>query len=268
MNPFSHHSQVLIELTSLITDLPLRVYGHTIEVVTFLDTSTQYHCRTTDLQVTMFRFGGRTVARMFTANCYRSFATESSVELPQAADTAGRYATALYQAARKSDSLDLVALDVTRMQEMQSTISALDEFLGNPSLPRSAKVDALGEIIKRSDFSPTFSQFLMVMAENGRTMEMKKSLQSFQSIMSSLKGKVMCKVTTTEPLTEWEMALLKKRIKGRFFADKSDVELSLETAIDEELLGGLTIQVGDRFMDLSVRTELRKLQDSVSKAIS
>lgn len=216
----------------------------------------------------MLRLGGRTVSRLLSGNACRGFATEASVELPKAVDTPGRYATALYQAARKSGSLDSVESDVGRMLEMQSTIPSLDEFLSNPSLPRSAKVDALGEIVKRSDFSPTFSQFLMVMAENGRTTDMKKSLDAFQTIMSSLQGKVVCKVTTTEPLTEWEMALLKKRIKLRFFADKPEADLTVETAIDEELIGGLTIQVGDRFMDLSVRTELRKLQDTVSKAVS
>lgn len=216
----------------------------------------------------MLRSGGRAISRMFAGNGRRGFAVEASVELPKAIDTPGRYATALYQAARKNDALESVESDVGRMLEMQSTIPSLDEFLSNPSLPRSAKVDTLGEIVKRSDFSPTFSQFLMVMAENGRTVDMKKSLDSFQNIMSFFKGKVVCKVTTTEPLTEWEMALLKKRIKHRFFADKPDTELTVESAIDEELLGGLTIQVGDRYMDLSVRTELRKLQDTVSKTMS
>lgn len=216
----------------------------------------------------MLRSGGRAISRVFGGNGLRGFAAEASVELPKAADTPSRYASALYQAARKSGALESVGSDVERMLKMQSTIPSLDEFLSNPSLPRFAKVDTLGEIVKRSEFSPTFSQFLMVMAENGRTVDMKKSLNVFQDIMSSFKGKVVCKVTTTEPLTEWEMALLKKRIKHRFFADKPDTELTVESAIDEELLGGLTIQVGDRFMDLSVRTELRKLQDTVSKAMS
>lgn len=212
----------------------------------------------------MLRSAARLASRAIVNSQRRSLSAEAA-EIPSAVDTAGRYATALYHAANKTKSMEAVSADVTRMQEMQSTIPTLDEFLLNPTLPRSAKLDALSEVIARSSFSPTFSQFLMVMAENGRTADAGKALEAFQNILSALKGEVICKVTTTTPLSEWEMALLKKKIKQRFFADKADAEVTVETAIDADLIGGLTIQVGDRFMDLSTRTELRKLQEVILK---
>lgn len=154
------------------------------------------------------------------------------------------------------------------MQDMQATNPTLDEFLLNPTLPRTAKTSAIGEIVKRADFSDVFSQFMIVLAENGRTKEAAKTFTAFQDIIAMLKGEVVVKVTTTVPLSEWELALLKKKIKQRFFAEKPDAELTVETAIDEDILGGLTIQVGDRFMDLSTRTELRKLQEVIVKSVS
>lgn len=189
-------------------------------------------------------------------------------EIPRAVDTAGRYATALYNAAKKTNSLDTVVKDVGEMQSMQASNPTLNAFLANPTLPRSAKTEVVSDLVKKSGFSDIFSHFLIVMAENGRTEEATKTLHSFQDIIKALKGEVVVKVTTTMPLSEWELALLKKEIKNRFFADKPDAELSVETAIDEELLGGLTIQVGDRFMDLSTRTELRKLQEVILKSVS
>lgn len=192
----------------------------------------------------------------------------SSQDLPRPVDSPGRYASALFNAARKMNSLEDVILDVNRMKEMNESTPVLADFLKNPTLPKAAKVEILGQVIKRSDFNMTFSHFLMVVAENGRTTELPKTLVAFQEIIASLKGEVICKVTTTEPLTIWELALLKKRIKKRFFANKPDAEVTLETAIDENILGGLTIQVGDRFMDLSTRTELRKLQDSIVQSVA
>lgn len=220
----------------------------------------------------MLRFGvARAMARFSATASPRRLATqvsvESSTEIPRAVDTAGRYATALYNAAKKTNSLDAVIEDVSQMQSMQSTNATLDEFLSNPTLPRTAKTEALSDIVKKSGFSDIFSQFMIVMAENGRTEEAAKTLTSFQDIIAALKGEVIVKVTTTLPLSEWELALLKKEIKNRFFADKPDAELTVDTAIDEELLGGLTIQVGDRFMDLSTRTELRKLQEVILKSV-
>lgn len=218
----------------------------------------------------MQRLFGRSAVRVVSRAPSRAFAAEAviSQEIPKPVDTAGRYATALYSAATKTSTLDSVIADAERMREMQATNSTLSEFLKNPSLPSSAKVETMTEIIKKAGFSQTFSQFLMVMAENGRMNETEKSLNSFQDIIATLKGEVIVKVTTTIPMSEWEMALLKKKIKHRFFSEKPDAELTVETAIDQDLMGGLTIQVGDRFMDLSTRTELRKLQEMISKSVA
>ncbi|CAN8066448.1 unnamed protein product [Agarophyton chilense] len=217
----------------------------------------------------MLRLVSRRVPRIGGSYSLRTFSVETAQveQLPKAVDTAGRYAHALYNAAKKTNSLDVVITDVNTMQDMVAKNTTLSEFLVNPSLPRTAKVEVISEIVGKSGFSDTFSKFLMVMSENGRTSEASKALTSFQDMVGALKGEVVVKVTTTIPLSDWELALLKKKIKQRFFAQKPGAELTVETAIDEELLGGLTIQVGDRFMDLSTRTELRKLQEVISQAI-
>lgn len=210
----------------------------------------------------MARSVSTTVSRNYTA------AATAEVEIPRAVDTAGRYATALYNAAKKTNTIDAVVSDVNRLQSMQSANRTLSEFLANPTLPRSAKTETMTEIVKKSGFSDVFSNFMIVMAENGRMGESTKALSSFQEIIATVKGEVVCKVTTTIPLSEWELALLKKKIKKRFFGDKPDAELTVETAIDEGLMGGLTIQVGDRFMDLSTRTELRRLQEVILQSVA
>lgn len=217
----------------------------------------------------MLRIGALSALRSLSRTHSRALSTAAAqVELPKAIDSPGRYANALYSAALKTNSVDAVAADVDAMQTMQSTNSTLDAFLKNPTLPRSAKVDTLNTIVGKSGFSKTFSQFMLVLAENGRTAESAKVFTAFQEIIALLKGEVIVKVTTTDPLSEWELALLKKKIKQRFFSHLPDAELTMETAIDEDLIGGLTIQVGDRFMDLSTRTELRKLQEVILKSIS
>lgn len=192
----------------------------------------------------------------------------SKDDIPKASGTAGRYSMALFNAANRVGSLDAVAGDVNRMEELRTSSPALDEFLRNPSLPRIAKRETLETILSRESFSTTFTQFMYVMADNGRTPESAKIFAAFQDIMAAIKGEVVVKVISAMPFSEWEMALLKKKVKQRFFEGKADTELTVETAIDEDLIGGMTIQVGDRFMDLSTRTELRKLQEEILKSVS
>lgn len=153
------------------------------------------------------------------------------------------------------------------MQLWRAESKTFDGFLQNPTLSRSAKMEIISEVMRKAGFSDTFTHFMMIVAENGRTLDSDKILQAFQDIMSTLKGEVVVKVTTTAPLTEWELALLKKNVKLRFFAHNPDTDITVETILDDSLIGGFTIQVGDRFMDLSTRTELRKLQEVIQKTM-
>lgn len=198
----------------------------------------------------------------------RSLATAaiSAHDLPKAPGTAGRYSMALYNAATNIGSLDAVTADVARIEELRNQCGEFDEFLRNPSLPRAAKRVTLEKILEREDFSPTFVHFMYVIADNGRTPESSKIFAAFQDIIAVIKGEVVVKVISAVPFPEWELALLKKKVKERFF-DGKETELTVETEIDEELIGGMTIQVGDRFMDLSTRTELRKLQEEILKSV-
>ena len=207
-------------------------------------------------------------ARAILRQSVRRFSTAAQAELPQAVGTAGRYSSALYKAATKQGCLDIVSKDVEKMQQMRESNTKLDEFLRNPSLTRSSKVEAIGEIMSKGGFSKTFTQFMLVIAENGRTSESSRILQSFQDTIATLKGEAVVKVTSAMPMTEWELALLKKNVKKRFFQENPEADLTVETVVDHNLLGGLTIQVGDRFMDLSTRTELRKLQEVIQETVA
>lgn len=213
----------------------------------------------------------RSVGRLARASTCRGYAAAAesaqSANMPKASGTFGRYASALYSAASKQGALETISGDVAAMQEMQDSTPALDSFLRNPTLPRSAKVATLTEVSKKAGFSPIFSNFLSVVAENGRTAEADKILKTFADMIASTKGEVVLKVTSTVPLSEWELALLKKNVQGRFF-EGAAADFTVETTIDESLLGGLTVQIGDRFMDLSTRTELRKLTDVIGASLN
>lgn len=188
-------------------------------------------------------------------------AAAEAVDMPKATGAFGRYASALYSAAMKGGELEEVSADVRALQSMQKTSPAFDSFMNNPTLPRSAKVAALADVAKNADFTSTFSNFMMVIAENGRTSEAENILKSFSEMIASTKGEVVLEVTSTVPLSEWELALLQKKIRNRFFGGVA--EFTVKTAIDESLLGGLTVMIGDRFLDLSTKTELRKLTEVI-----
>jgi F-type H+-transporting ATPase subunit delta len=65
-------------------------------------------------------------------------------------------------------------------------------------------------------------------------------------------------VTSAAPLSADETAAVKRRVEAM-----SGAAVELSSVVDESLIGGLTIRVGDRLLDASVRGRLERLRDQL-----
>ena len=204
-------------------------------------------------------------AATFSASSSASAVIQKDDTAPTVHGLIGRYATALYNSASKASKLEAVKQDIDQLQEMRRTSSAFNDFLKDPTLPRSLKGETLEALMKKAGFSEVSRHFMMVLAENGRTAEAEKIMKTFQEMMMSQKGDIVAQLTTCGPVPEWELALIRKELKKSLCPEGQS--LTIETGYDYDLLGGFTVQVGDKFMDCSTRTELRKLQTIMDEAI-
>merc|ERR1719329_817859 len=73
------------------------------------------------------------------------------------------------------------------------------------------------------------------------------------------KGEVKAVVTSAKPLPKKEMDELMQTLKGMLAPGQTSIQL--ETKVNPGLVNGVTIELGgDKFMDLSVASRLKKLQ--------
>ena len=68
-------------------------------------------------------------------------------------------------------------------------------------------------------------------------------------------------VTSALPLSEDQ----KKRVEERLLETTGFVSLEMEYAVDESLLGGLVIRIGDRVVDGSIKTRLEEIRRDLMK---
>ena len=68
----------------------------------------------------------------------------------------------------------------------------------------------------------------------------------------------MATVTSAVPLTNDETAAILSRVEAM-----AGTRIDLHEAVDPGLIGGLTIQVGDRLLDASIRGRLERLRDQL-----
>jgi F-type H+-transporting ATPase subunit delta len=71
-------------------------------------------------------------------------------------------------------------------------------------------------------------------------------------------GVVVANVTSAQPLEPAELAAIAERV-----AATSGARVEVHSAVDPALIGGLTVRVGDRLIDASVRGRLSRLRESL-----
>ncbi|NWT62876.1 ATPO synthase, partial [Erythrocercus mccallii] len=152
----------------------------------------------------------------------------------------GRYATALYSAASKQKKLEQVEKELTRVWV------------------RCCKAGTPGGGSRGSSlllFSREGLGFYLL-AENGRLRYTPGIVSAFGKIMSAFRGEVVCTVTTAQPLDEANLSELKSALNG--FLAKGEV-LKLETKTDPSILGGMIVNIGEKYVDMSTRSKIQKL---------
>lgn len=109
------------------------------------------------------------------------------------------------------------------------------------------------------------SNFLETLADNGRLNEFEKISVSFGQLMSAHRGEVTGTVTTAAPLDAKIKAQLEAALKKNFIEAKQT--LSLSAKVDPSILGGMVVQVGDRTIDLSVSSKIKRINAALAESI-
>lgn len=111
--------------------------------------------------------------------------------------------------------------------------------------------------------NPITTEFLAVVADNGRANELGSFFATFLKTYSATSASATGIIKTAKPLTEWQRASLERRLLKMFYPDGSVEELNVEYELDESLLGGITASIEDRFVDMSLRREVVGVEEIV-----
>jgi F-type H+-transporting ATPase subunit delta len=80
----------------------------------------------------------------------------------------------------------------------------------------------------------------------------------YQRLLNQKRGVVSALVTSAKPLTPDEDAAVRARV-----AQLTGATVDVTTAVDPALIGGLTVRIGDRLIDASVRGRLERLREQL-----
>jgi F-type H+-transporting ATPase subunit delta len=168
---------------------------------------------------------------------------------------AGRYATALFEAALDAKKLKGVEADLKTFAGLLEGSADLERLVRSPVFTADEQQRAIAEISRKAKISGLTANFLGLIAKNRRLFAVADMIRAFKALAAAHRGEVSADVTSASKLSAAQTKALRTSLKS---ALGQDVQLTAH--VDESLLGGLVVKVGSRMIDSSLRTKLDNLQ--------
>ena len=105
-------------------------------------------------------------------------------------DIEGRYATALYTAATKKKNLDTVEIDLKKLQSTFDASKTIKSYVQSPVIRKRDKIASMKTLGRELKFCDSTSNFLVLLAENGRLDVLRGIMNSFQLLMAAHRNEV------------------------------------------------------------------------------
>jgi F-type H+-transporting ATPase subunit O len=186
------------------------------------------------------------------------------VKLPSASfGTNGKYAAALFRASVKGSDMKTVTSDMTSLLDTISKDDKLDTFFKLTSVGKEEKAKVLNQVTGK--MSPIVQGFVLTLAENGRLGHLRNIFSQFQELAAAHSGVFQATVKSAEPLGDADKKRLQSALNAKAGKGKS---VDISYVIDTEIKGGLVVDLGDQWMDLSLSSQIRKASSSIASQIN
>lgn len=171
---------------------------------------------------------------------------------------ARRYARALFRVSSADVSKQEGYLEIlTSIAELFRNDS-IRKILVSPVMPKDLKINVLEYAAGNSDTDPLFKNFVKTVVEAGRVGVFADLAQLFRDLLNEKQGIAEAVVSSVVPLTDSDKTALSERLKKI-----TEKEVKLKYQIDKDLLGGIFVQMGNKVIDLSLRSRLQKMTQLV-----
>lgn len=172
------------------------------------------------------------------------------------------YAKALIGAAEKSNATSDVIEELDSLvDDVLVKFPDFEATLGSSRLSMDEKVGMIDRVFAQA--SEPMKTFLKVLANHDRLDCLREVRSEARRIFNELRNRVAVEVTTAEPLSDEQQHEIVDSLQR-----KMSCEVDLTQKVDENIIGGIVVRVGDTIVDGSVRNKLTQMKtQAVQKVV-
>lgn len=168
---------------------------------------------------------------------------------------ARRYASALADVVLARGEAREVQQELGAWERMIEASASLQEVFRNPTVALDQKRKLLNKLIERTGPRQTTINFLKVLLQNQRLMELEEINRKFVEVLDDRAGMIAATVTTARPVAKGAQQDLHEKL-----ASLTSRKVRVDFVTDPDLIGGLVTRIGSTVYDGSVRNQLQQFK--------
>lgn len=165
------------------------------------------------------------------------------------------YASALFRAAISRNEVNDMAESLKAITDAASSSPELMTVLHHPRITRERKKELLRGIFE-GRVHHHVGHFLMLLVEKDRAAIIPNVAEQFGRLLDEYRREADAEAITAIPLSEQQQQVLRQRLEA-----STGYKVRLTTRVDETILGGMIVRVGDKLVDGSIATQLQTMRD-------
>jgi len=152
----------------------------------------------------------------------------------------------------------VVEKNINNFMDVYSKSDDLKNFIKNPTQSESNQLEILNKISVQMNFSKTTKNFLSVLVVKRRIFFINKIFLNFLSLASRQRGELKALLISSKKLTNEELESLNKDL-----SQTMGKSIAFDYKVDEDLIGGLKMQIGSLMIDTSIKNKLKKYEQTM-----
>ena len=176
-------------------------------------------------------------------------------EEPILSGMAGRYAHALFELATEAKAVDAVGADLDRFDALIAESPDLLRLVRSPVFSSEEQEKAVTAILARAGIGGSAQTFIRLVARNRRLFAIRDMIRAYKALVAKARGEMTAEVAVAQPLADEHLDTLKAALRA-----STGKDVALRVTVDPSLIGGLTVKLGSRMIDASLKTKLQSIK--------
>ncbi len=169
------------------------------------------------------------------------------------------YSKALFQSAKEAGKLDVVRDQLDTFTEALEKDRELSFFFFSPYFSSSEKKGGLDKAVTGAE--QLLMNFLYVLLDRHRLPVIYRVRDQYRKLWEEENKILNVEVTSAVELERATLDEIRTDVE-----DKTGCKVSLTETVDDDVVGGLVLRVGNYVFDASIRHQLERLRKQVAKA--